>query len=254
MKSNSGETHPLLSPAHSVSSPCHSPRVVEFTSEHLKQLDDPGESEMFITERLVHRYQKLHRESASHPQSYIDLRTFLQCASSLCELFDFLSINTLKPLKIDLHSNMKKLRKAAIATPLPTVQQLLLATHQLPPRPKSKKTLSASFGVLWLRRSMEFAAKFIRLLLEQPDKHPRDLAERTYREVLRPFHGVLVRALFGAGLKTIPSRKSVLSKHDPAVIEKAFADLHQFVDVCDKVIEELKQWSVAFGYEDTSKV
>lgn len=148
----------------------------------------------------------------------ISTTEFLEAAESLTTLFDVLGSAAFKPVKNDMIGNIKKIRDRQLAAPTlsETLQDLVL--NEL----KEKKH-TATEGLLWLSRGLDFTAQALRHNLTNADKELADSFRNAYGNTLKPHHSFVVKPLFSAAMSATPYRKDFYSKlgEDDAKVQPA---------------------------------
>jgi len=164
---------------------------------------------------------------------------FLEASESLTTLFDLLGSTAFGPVKSDMIGNIKKLRDRQTEAPekSTTLQDLVLAE-----RAEKKKT--ATEGLLWLTRGLDFTAKALRINLENPSEELTTSFTTSYGKTLKQYHSFIVKGIFNLALKATPYRADFYKKlgddqtkvhselqtwlsaleKDVAIIQKFYAD------------------------------
>ncbi|OAL07010.1 glycolipid transfer protein [Phaeosphaeriaceae sp. SRC1lsM3a] len=137
----------------------------------------------------------------------ISTTEFLEAAESLTTLFDVLGSAAFKPVKNDMVGNIKKIRDRQLAAPAlsETLQDLVL--NEL----KEKKH-TATEGLLWLNRGLDFTAQALRHNITNPSKELADSFRDAYGNTLKPHHSFVVKPLFSAAMSATPYRKDFYKK------------------------------------------
>ncbi|KAF2849692.1 glycolipid transfer protein [Plenodomus tracheiphilus IPT5] len=148
----------------------------------------------------------------------ISTTEFLEAAESLTTLFDVLGSAAFKPVKNDMIGNVKKIRDRQLAAPTlsETLQDLVL--NEL----KEKKH-TATEGLVWLNRGLDFTAQALRHNLTNSDKELADSFRNAYGNTLKPHHSFVVKPLFSAAMSATPYRKDFYAKlgEDDAKVQPA---------------------------------
>ncbi|KAF2023152.1 glycolipid transfer protein [Setomelanomma holmii] len=137
----------------------------------------------------------------------ISTTEFLEAAESLTTLFDVLGSAAFKPVKNDMIGNIKKIRDRQLAAPTlsETLQDLVL--NEL----KEKKH-TATEGLLWLNRGLDFTAQALRHNLSNSTKELADSFREAYGKTLKPHHSFIVKPIFSAAMSATPYRKDFYKK------------------------------------------
>jgi hypothetical protein len=131
---------------------------------------------------------------------------FLDAAENLTTLFDLLSV-AFGPVKSDILGNVKKLRERQLAAPAESENIQDLVRNEL----KTKKH-TATEGLLWLVRGLEFTSLALSKNQANPTQELADSFRAAYTETLKPHHGFLVKPLFTAAMSACPYRKDFYAK------------------------------------------
>ena len=152
----------------------------------------------------------------------IDTADFLEASESLVKLFDLLGSSAFTVVKSDMTGNITKIRKKLLEDPVNsgTLQDLILTEAKT-------KTKTATQGLLWLSRGLQFTAQAMRETIDAPSKELTVTFTDAYTKTLSQFHGMLVKPVFKLAMKACPYRKDFF--------EKLGADQ-------TKVAEQLKVW------------
>ncbi|KZM22507.1 uncharacterized protein EKO05_0000818 [Ascochyta rabiei] len=166
----------------------------------------------------------------------ISTTEFLEAAESLTTLFDVLGSAAFKPVKNDMSGNVKKIRDRQLAAPTlsETLQELVL--NEL----KEKKH-TATEGLVWLNRGLDFTAQALRHNLSNPNKELADSFRDAYGNTLKPHHSFVVKPLFSAAMSATPYRKDFYAKlgSDEAKVQE---QLEKYLSALEKIVATLNQF------------
>lgn len=162
----------------------------------------------------------------------IDTASFLEASESLVKLFDLLGSSAFQVVQKDMTGNITKIRTKLLADPAGsgTLQDLVLSEA-------NTKTKTATQGLLWLSRGLQFTSQAMRETIDNPSKELTVTFTDAYSKTLSQYHGMLVKPIFKLAMKACPYRKDFF--------EKLGADQ-------TKVEEQLKAWLKAL--EDIVKI
>ncbi|CCH45790.1 translation initiation factor eIF-3 subunit [Wickerhamomyces ciferrii] len=123
----------------------------------------------------------------------------------------------------DLSGNVTKIRTRLLATPdkSATLQDLVL--NEL----ADKKSKTATQGLLWLSRGLQFTAQALRETIDNPGSELSKTFTDAYNKTLVKYHSFVVKPVFKLAMKACPYRKDFF--------EKLGADQ-------TKVLEQLTAW------------
>lgn len=152
----------------------------------------------------------------------VDTASFLEASESLIKLFDLLGSSAFQVVQKDMTGNITKIRTKLLADPAGsgTLQDLVLSEA-------NTKTKTATQGLLWLSRGLQFTSQAMRETVENPSKELAVTFTDAYSKTLSQYHGMLVKPIFKLAMKACPYRKDFF--------EKLGADQ-------TKVAEQLKTW------------
>ncbi|KAJ4364453.1 hypothetical protein N0V83_009047 [Neocucurbitaria cava] len=162
--------------------------------------------------------------------SAISTTEFLEAAESLTTLFDVLGSAAFKPVKNDMLGNVKKIRDRQLAAPAlsETLQDLVL--NEL----KEKKH-TATEGLVWLNRGLDFTAQALRHNTSNSSKELSDSFREAYGKTLKPHHSFVVKPLFSAAMSATPYRKDFYKKlgDDDSKVQ---AELEKWLAALEKAV------------------
>ncbi|KYK59626.1 HET-C2-like protein [Drechmeria coniospora] len=159
---------------------------------------------------------------------------FLAAAESLTTIFDVLGSVAFSPVKSDMNGNIKKLRDRQLASPAESENVQDLCRNEL----KTKKH-TATEGLLWLVRGLEFTCIALSQNVAKPSEELADSFRGAYGQTLKPHHGFLVKPIFSAAMGACPYRKDFYAKlgSDESKVKD---DLRVYLAALEKVVTILK--------------
>ncbi|GAM85226.1 hypothetical protein ANO11243_032300 [Dothideomycetidae sp. 11243] len=137
----------------------------------------------------------------------ISTTPFLEAAESLTTLFDVLGSAAFTPVKSDMGGNIKKIRDRQLASPLDSESLQDLVRNEL----KTGKH-TATEGLLWLTRGLDFTAQSLRKNLSNSDEELSTSFRDAYGKTLKPHHSFIVKPIFSAAMSATPYRKDFYAK------------------------------------------
>ncbi|KAI1491289.1 het-c [Biscogniauxia mediterranea] len=137
----------------------------------------------------------------------ISTTEFLDAAESLTTMFDVLGSVAFSPVKNDMLGNIKKIRDRQNAAPAESVFLQELCLNEL----KTKKH-TATEGLLWLTRGLEFTCIALSQNLAQEAEELSTSFRNAYGETLKPHHGLLIKPVFSAAMSACPYRRDFYPK------------------------------------------
>ncbi|KAF2456278.1 glycolipid transfer protein HET-C2 [Lineolata rhizophorae] len=132
---------------------------------------------------------------------------FLEAAESLTTLFDVLGSVAFTPVKSDMLGNVKKIRDRQVTVPAESETLQALVDNEL----KAKK-ITASGGLLWLTRGLDFTAQSLRQNVTNSSEELSASFRAAYSNTLKPHHSFVVKPIFSAAMSATPYRKDFYAK------------------------------------------
>ncbi|KAL8727689.1 MAG: hypothetical protein Q9181_005614 [Wetmoreana brouardii] len=163
---------------------------------------------------------------------------FLQAAESLTTLFDLLGSLAFTPVKNDILGNIKKVHDRQLAFPSDssTLQSLIL--NEL----KAKKH-TATEGLLWLVRGLDFTAQALRHNQSHPPDELSTSFRTAYTSTLKPHHSFLVKPIFSAAMSATPYKKDFYAKMSASEDEgKVKVEMGKWLDALENQVGILKEF------------
>lgn len=152
----------------------------------------------------------------------INTSEFLEASESLVKLFDLLGSSAFSVVQSDMTGNITKIRTKLLENPAAngTLQDLILGEA-------AGKSKTATQGLLWLSRGLQFTSQAMRETVDNPSLELTKTFTDAYSKTLSKYHGMMIRPIFKLAMKACPYRK--------AFFEKLGADQ-------DKVNKQLEEW------------
>ncbi|CAI5760805.1 unnamed protein product [Candida verbasci] len=161
----------------------------------------------------------------------IDTTDFLEASESLVKLFDLLGSSAFTVVKSDMTGNINKIRTKLLQDPLgsSTLQDLILTES-------TTKTKTATQGLLWLSRGLQFTAQAMRETINDPSKELTETFTQAYSKTLSKFHGILVKPIFKLAMKACPYRSDFFEKLGSNQ-EKVNQQLIEWLESLEKIVQ-----------------
>ncbi|KAG5940512.1 hypothetical protein E4U53_007583 [Claviceps sorghi] len=153
----------------------------------------------------------------------VDTTQFLDAAESLTTMFDVMGPVAFTPVKADMLGNIKascisspspslcalcwKVRDRQLASPAESENIQDLCRNEL----KAKKH-TATEGLLWLTRGLDFTHAALTSNLANPSQELSESFRNAYGLVLRPHHSFIVKPIFSVAMSACPYRKDFYAK------------------------------------------
>ncbi|KAK9466343.1 glycolipid transfer protein domain-containing protein [Lipomyces arxii] len=171
----------------------------------------------------------------------INTTEFLEAAESLVRLFDLLGSAAFTVVQKDMNGNIKKIRDRQLAQPVlsNTLQDIVLSE-------KVEKTKTATQGLLWLARGLEFTAVALRKNVDSTEELT-DSFTKAYSETLIKFHSIVVRPVFKLAMKATPYRADFYAKlgSDLVVVR---AQLLEWLCALEAIVKNIKEFYESGNY------
>jgi len=166
----------------------------------------------------------------------INTTEFLEAAEALTGLFDVLGSVAFTPVKNDMTGNIKKVRDRQLAAPLESETLQDLVRNEL----KTKKH-TATEGLVWLLRGLDFTAQGLRHNLEHPSEELSVSFRHAYGNTLSKYHSFLIKPIFSAAMSATPRRVDFYAKlgDDQDRVQK---ELDAWLQGLEKRVEILKKF------------
>ncbi|KAJ9661454.1 hypothetical protein H2201_006485 [Coniosporium apollinis] len=160
---------------------------------------------------------------------------FLEAAESLTTLFDVLGSVAFTPVKNDMLQNVKKIRDRQLAAPGESETLQALVRNEI----KSKKH-TATEGLVWLNRGLDFTAQALRQNLSKPSDELSTSFRTAYAATLKPHHSFMIKPIFSAAMSATPYRKDFYAKlgSDQQKVEKELEAWLQGLEKCVGVLNK----------------
>lgn len=173
----------------------------------------------------------------------INTLEFLEAASGVVMLFDELGSAAFSLVKSDLNGNITKVRTKYDSDPqaFETLQKIVLAEA-------GSKDRTATQGLLWLKRGLEFTAMGILRSLNNMSEELADSFIEAYKLTLKPLHGFVVRGAFNLAMKACPYRKDFYEKLGGSN-EKVLKELREWADALQNQLNLLNQFYARGQYD-----
>ena len=168
---------------------------------------------------------------------------FLEASESLVKLFDLLGSSAFSVVQSDMAGNINKVSVKFLSDPVNcgTLQKLILTEV----KEGGKKT--ATQGLLWLTRGLQFTAVAMRKCIDKQDWELSKCFEKSYGETLTKYHSMLVRPVFKLAMKACPYRKDFFAKlgNDLAKVNE---QLLAWVSSLESVVKEIMDFFESGNY------
>ncbi|KAK3624097.1 hypothetical protein LTR56_021220 [Elasticomyces elasticus] len=171
--------------------------------------------------------------------SAISTTEFLEASEALTGLLDVLGSTAFMPVKKDIIGNIKVQRipedgsNACVDEPCVMLQKIRDRQLEAPVESETLQDLvrselktkkhTASEGLLWLTRGLDFIARALRRNLTlQPNEELSVSFRDSYGQTLKQYHSFIIKPIFSAAMSACPYRKDFYAKlgEDEAKVKK----------------------------------
>jgi len=141
------------------------------------------------------------------PDGKISTTEFLEAAESLVTLFDLLGSTAFAVVQKDMTGNIKKIRDRQTTDPTKSGTLQDLCANEL-----ADKKNTATEGLVWLHRGLEFTGKALRKNASDPSEELSVSFTTAYGDTLKKHHNMLVKGVFSLAMKACPYRADFYKK------------------------------------------
>ncbi|KAF9165247.1 hypothetical protein DFQ26_000405 [Actinomortierella ambigua] len=190
----------------------------------------------------------------------VNTEEFLQASAALVEIFGLFgtvfgivqkdmngNIEVGTRLDDPYQLNMEDAYRTKIRTRYLTNPAINSTLQNLVKAEVAEKKKTATEGLLWLTRGLDFTLQSLERNLANPTEELSASFTKGYENTLRPHHGMLVRPVFAAAMKACPYRADFYKKlgADQAVVQE---DMKQWLQGLRKVVEDIQKFYAAGKY------
>ncbi|KAG0267301.1 hypothetical protein DFQ27_008861 [Actinomortierella ambigua] len=171
----------------------------------------------------------------------VNTEEFLQASAALVEIFGLFG-TVFGIVQNDMNGNIEKIRTRYSTNPAvnSTLQNLVKAEV-------AEKKKTATEGLLWLTRGLDFTLQSLERNLANPTEELSASFTKGYENTLRPHHSMFVRPVFAGAMKACPYRADFYKKlgADQAAVQE---DMKQWLQGLRKVVEDIQKFYAAGKY------
>jgi len=156
---------------------------------------------------------------------------------------DLLESAAFTPVQSDMRGNVKKIREKHDTNPekYKTLQKIVIDESN-----DKKKT--ATEGLLWLKRGLEFTSLALRRNVDDPNEELADSFKKAYDDTLKQYHNFLVKNVFSLAMKACPYRKDFYQKLGSDQ-DKVNQQLKEWLVTLESLVGNLKKFYIDGKYE-----
>ncbi|KAK5116530.1 hypothetical protein LTR85_009155 [Meristemomyces frigidus] len=166
----------------------------------------------------------------------ISTTEFLEASESLTGLFDVLGSVAFKPVASDMTGNIKKIRDRQLSSPLESETLQDLVINEL----KTKKH-TATEGLVWLVRGLDFTSQALRKNLSNPSEELSTSFRNAYGNTLKQYHSFMIKPIFSAAMSATPYRKDFYAKLGDNQ-ERVQKELGEWLSALEERVSILKEF------------
>lgn len=163
----------------------------------------------------------------------INTTEFLESSESVVSLFDVLGSKAFLPVQKDMTGNIKKIRDRQLSHPAQSKTLQDLCDAEL-----AEKKHTASNGLLWLVRGLEFTSNALRKNIDSSEELSASFTS-AYDGTLKQHHNIIVKGIFTVAMKACPYRDSFYKKLGDDQ-EQVMAEMQQWLSALEKIVAILK--------------
>ncbi|KAM7539704.1 hypothetical protein Aperf_G00000028905 [Anoplocephala perfoliata] len=185
---------------------------------------------------------------AINPDDILKVEVLVQFAEEIVVFCDKQGI-ALTPVKNDIKGNIAKINSACEKLGVSSVGEILVKERETG---VIQKDSSGSVGVLWLSRAVELIIEVMAELIVNPDGQMSDIAKSAYEKTLKKHHTKVMTALFFAGLKMFPDRKTFLynlANNQPNMEDQVMEAMSDFLKRYGNILRPIKFELAKYGLE-----
>ncbi|PWY97539.1 putative het-c2 protein [Testicularia cyperi] len=192
-------------------------------------------------------FEQCKRSFADVPsENGVDTLAFIEACEGLVKLFDLLGNTAFKVVQNDMNGNIAKVNNRLQETGPERSGTLEKLVQNEGPGGTPKRT--ATEGLMWLLRGLDFTAQAMRNSLTNKNEELATSFTNAYGSTLRPYHGMLVRPVFGLAMKACPYRKDFYSKLGSPP-EKVDEELEKWLSGLERIVAHMKSFYASGNYE-----
>lgn len=172
----------------------------------------------------------------------INTAEFLEAAESLVKLFDLLGSSAFAVVQKDMTGNISKIRTKLLDNPAAngTLQDLVLSET-------AGKSKTATQGLLWLSRGLEFTSQAMRETVTNPTSELTKSFTDAYSKTLSRYHGMMIRPIFKLAMKACPYRKDFFEKLG-ADQAKVTQQLEEWLKALENIVKLIMDFFASGNY------
>ncbi|KAJ2959503.1 hypothetical protein NQZ79_g5016 [Umbelopsis isabellina] len=168
----------------------------------------------------------------------IDTDQFLEASSGLVKMFDLLGSSAFSVVQSDMNGNIKVIFRIKIRDRYLTNPTANNTLQNLCANEAGEKKRTATEGLLWLTRGLDFTAQALRRSLTNPSEELNVSFTKSYENTLRKFHSFVVRPVFTLAMKACPYRKDFLEKLG-GDNETTKSQMEAWLSALEKIVAEI---------------
>lgn len=159
-------------------------------------------------------------------------------------MFDLLGNSAFVIVQNDMKGNVKKIQDRFLSNPVQneTLEELVKGEGE----PGDKKR-TATEGLMWLLRGLDFTAKALRRSVNDKNEELTTSFSKSYESSLKQFHNFVVKGAFALAMKACPYRQDFYAKLGSPP-EKVDEELHKWLNALEKIVKQLQDFYASGNY------
>ncbi|KAI9570706.1 het-c2 protein, partial [Boletus coccyginus] len=173
----------------------------------------------------------------------VDTLAFLEASEGVVRLFKLLENPAFALVVSDLEGNITKVRTRYLAHPTQSTTLELLTLNE-----QSEKKRTATEGLLWLLRGLQFTHQALHAAQSDPYIELSKAFTKGYETSLKQHHNFVVKGLFSVAMKACPYRKDFYVKlaADPdggasATDDKVEEELNRWLEGLERIVVQMRK-------------
>ncbi|CAG8694245.1 glycolipid transfer protein domain-containing protein [Gigaspora rosea] len=173
----------------------------------------------------------------------IDTVTFLEATEGVIKLFDLLGSSAFNVVQKDMTGNVNKIRTRYEVDRIKhnTLENLVICEQK-------EKKRTATEGLLWLKRGLEFTSVALRRSINETTEELSVSFTNAYGGTLKQFHSYLIRPVFTLAMKACPYRVEFFKKlgDDQARVNEQY---ERWLAALERIVAKLNYFYEQGGHD-----
>lgn len=156
-------------------------------------------------------------------------------------------------VRIDVNGNITRLQERQATDP-DTYSDLFEMARAEVRSGQASSSQSATKGILWLKRAMEFVAALFQRLCDDQTQTLAAAASDAYSDTLYVYHGWITSAAFTVALKMVPSRQAFFAQFESTRDSDLVAQMQTCLLAFRPMLQRVHDDLVREGLDDPARV